>query len=89
MRGSLLMKPGRIPHVSGSRLTLDGGIAQGGGAIRLRSARRLPKRAKSVSLKTLGFVAKIVSARKQQVFDVPQRQRTPDVPHDYEADHFG
>ena len=45
-------------------------------------------RAESVPPEADRLMAKIDAALEQQVLDVPQRQRKPDVHHDNKTDHF-
>ena len=46
-------------------------------------------RAEPVSPETYRFRADIDTAIEQQIFDLPQRERKPDVLHYREADYLG
>ena len=46
-------------------------------------------RTKPVPPETHCFVANIDATLKQQIFDLPQRKRIPDVHHHREADYLG
>ena len=47
------------------------------------------ERTKAVPPEPHGLVAKIDAAFEQQVLDVAQAQREPDVHHHYQSDHLG
>jgi hypothetical protein len=50
---------------------------------------RREQRAETIPPQTHRLVTDVDPAFEQQIFDVPQRQRKPDVHHHHEADHLG